>query len=286
MKKGEIHSGMSFMPNKQPPECTKPRKRTLNNPSVTIPPKRPTILGRRSDTISPVRANEFYLSSRQMAPQLVGIVSLVRNDSGRLLSGTSWTVPGDRNSFKQVVDQVHLLWCRGGNGHSQRNTLAVDQNHALRTFPPLGTADCVAPFFAGKNEASINTFPHFSFCLSSSSERKARQTSSQVSSSSHWLRRRQQVDGLGYSGGRSLHRAPVFRTQRIPSMTSRLPIRGRPAPRFFGSFARTGSIWDHCLSVKRMRSLAIRNTSEQRHTTVLVHVQPRLVQDLRAIHEF
>lgn len=206
------------MPNEQPPEGAKPGKRTLHNPAPTIPPKGPAVLGRRTNTVLPVRAHELNLTPSQAAPQSVGIVSPVSNNPGWLLAGPSGAISGNRNGFQKVVDQLHLSGRRRGNGHSHRNTLAVDQNHALRTFPPLGTADCVAPFLAGKNEASTNTFSHCNFCRSSSLDRKARQISSQVSSFSHWLRRRQQVDGLGYSDGRSLHRAPVFRTQRIPSM--------------------------------------------------------------------
>jgi hypothetical protein len=46
----------------------------------------------------------------------------------------------------------------------------------------------------------------------SSCPRNARQTRSHTPCVSHCCSRRQHVDGLGYSDGRSRHRAPVFKT--------------------------------------------------------------------------
>jgi hypothetical protein len=66
-------------------------------------------------------------------------------------------------------------------------------------------------------------------------------------------RRRQQVKPLGYSAGRSRHRAPTRRTQRMPSKQLRLDVHGRPRL----SFRRCGagnksSICFHCWSVSIM----------------------------------
>lgn len=85
----------------------------------------------------------------------------------------------------------------------------------------------------------------------SNSARKLRHMSSQTSSSYHRWSRLQQVAGLGYSAGRSRQRAPVLRTQRIPSKTSRLLAQGRPPLGPERSSGRRGSIFDHCRSVKR-----------------------------------
>ena len=52
--------------------------------------------------------------------------------------------------------------------------------------------------------------------------------SSQTSCSSHSCRRRQQVDGLGYSSGKSCQRAPVRKIHRIPSKHGRLGLHGWP----------------------------------------------------------
>jgi hypothetical protein len=146
--------------------------------------------------------------------------------------------------------------------NSQRNTLAVDHHHALRAFPPLSFPDLVAPFFAGAKSASINAFSQRRRPRSSSSPRNVRQTRSHTSCSSHSRSRRQQVDGLGYSTGRSRHRAPLFSTHKIPSMQSRWPMNGRPPCRCFGRGGSSGSIFFHCLSVNRIPRRAIRVTSK------------------------
>jgi hypothetical protein len=49
--------------------------------------------------------------------------------------------------------------------------------------------------------------------------------------SSHCLSRRQQVLGLPYRRGNSLHWAPVQRIQRMPSTQRRSSTRGRPPRR-------------------------------------------------------
>jgi hypothetical protein len=49
--------------------------------------------------------------------------------------------------------------------------------------------------------------------------------------SSHCLSRRQQVLGLPYRRGNSLHWAPVQRIQRMPSKQRRSSTRGRPPRR-------------------------------------------------------
>jgi hypothetical protein len=83
-------------------------------------------------------------------------------------------------------------------------------------------------FFAGANLASMKASCQSNIPSMSSWERKARITYNQISSSVQRLRRRQQVDGLGYVEGKSFHGAPVRRIQRMPSKTSRLEASGRP----------------------------------------------------------
>jgi hypothetical protein len=108
---------------------------------------------------------------------------------------------------------------------------------------------------------SMNAVSHARRPRASSSVRNARQMRSHVPSSSQRFSRRQHVAGLGYSLGRSHHRAPVFSTQRMPSITARLPIQGRPPRRLRGSRGRSGSILAHCASVTRTLRLATSATS-------------------------
>jgi hypothetical protein len=118
----------------------------------------------------------------------------------------------------------------------------------------------------------MNVFSQSSRPRASSWPRKARHSRSQVPSSSHWRRRRQQVDPLGYPSGRSRHRAPVFSTQRIPSTTSRWLTRGRPPFRERRGRGRCGSILTHCASVSRTLRLA-NSTSGQLSTATRDKVQ-------------
>jgi hypothetical protein len=63
------------------------------------------------------------------------------------------------------------------------------------------------------------------------------------------LKRRQQVEGSGYSAGRSRHLAPVLRTQRIPSRQARSSAGGRPPLGRGGRGGINGLIFSHCSSV-------------------------------------
>ena len=69
--------------------------------------------------------------------------------------------------------------------------------------------------------------------------------------------RRQQVDGLGYRSGKSCQRAPVRRTQRMPSSTCRLSIGGRPPFGFALGSGSSGSSSFHWSSFMNRVYLAI-----------------------------
>jgi hypothetical protein len=91
----------------------------------------------------------------------------------------------------------------------------------------------------------------------SSCDRKVRQTFSHRSCSAQRFKRRQQVEGWGYRGGRSCQRAPVRNIHRMPSRTSRLSVRGRP-PLVPGlSDGSNGAILAHCSSVRNFGVAAI-----------------------------
>ncbi len=98
--------------------------------------------------------------------------------------------------------------------------------------------------------------------FSSSWARNARQIRSQVLSSSQRRSRLQQVDGLGYPPGRSRQRAPVLSTQRIPSITARLLIHGRPPLRLRGRRGSKGAILSRCWSVNGTVCRGTRSTSQ------------------------
>jgi hypothetical protein len=144
--------------------------------------------------------------------------------------------------------KVHFRGRCRGKGASQRNTLAVRHHHPLRAFAPSGFPDAGPPFFAGAKLASMKASCQSKAPLASSWAKKARQISSHTPLSSHSLKRRQQVDELGYLLGRSSHLAPVFKIQRIPSRTCRLSAGGLPPFGLGWGFGNNGSIFFHCSS--------------------------------------
>lgn len=150
------------------------------------------------------------------------------------------------------INERYLMWTGRGKGHSQRNTLAIRHHHKLGPLAPLGFPDFWAPFFAETKLPSMKHSAQSIWPFLSSSRMKVRQTFSHTPSSSHLFRRLRQVLGLGYFSGKSFHRAPVRRIQRIPSTTKRLFFQGRPLLFNFGS---NGSIFFHCFSVKYIARL-------------------------------
>jgi hypothetical protein len=140
---------------------------------------------------------------------------------------------------------------------SQRNTLAVDHHHPLRSFAPFGLSDAFTPFFAGAKLPSANASDQSSWPRSSSSDRNTRHAFNQMPCSSQSFNLRQHVEGLGYRLGKSAHGAPVRRIHNMPSNTLRLSAQGRPPFLDFLGLGNTASSFFHCLSVNFCRSLAI-----------------------------
>ena len=108
---------------------------------------------------------------------------------------------------------------------------------------------------------------------------------SHVPSSCQRLSRRQHVEGLGYSAGRSRQRAPDFNTHRMPSSTARLSIYRRPPLRLRGNFGNNGSKRFHFASDRRIPFLAI-GTSGQCGTAFRGQVQVWKLQINRLRNQF
>jgi hypothetical protein len=138
---------------------------------------------------------------------------------------------------------------------SDRYALAVDHHHALRTFPATGLSDRRAPFFAITKVASKKASSQSKSLRLSMRASNSCHARNQTPCSSQIRRRRQQVDPLGYSSGRSRQRAPTRRTQRIPSRQRRFDAHGLPRPsrRRFGT-GNNSSICFHCSSLSIMEA--------------------------------
>jgi len=249
MKERQVHQSQALVAHHQAAERAEPRDRALDDPSTAVAAQLPSILGSRPSSVRPVRADQLNTAAREGPTQRVRIVGPICDQSLRITARPSNSRDGHRAQRGQ--GELHLRRRGRGDGNSQRKTLAVDHHHALRTLAPLGCPDFRAPFFAGVKVPSINTFSQCNRPRASSSPRNARQIRSQTPRSSQRRSRRQQVEGLGYPGGRSRQRAPVFKTHRIPSITARLSIQGRPPLRLRRRRGNSGSILDRCWSVRR-----------------------------------
>lgn len=264
------------MPDQQTSEAAEPGERALHDPTTTITAQMAPVFVWSHRSVFPIRHDQRDPTGGQARAQRVTVVAAVGDDPRRLLARTAGRSSRHGDGVQRRFEERDFR--RGGRGdmYSQRKTLAVDHHHALRTLAALGFPDVRAPFFAGANVASTNTFSQRSRPRASSWPRKARHIASHVPSSSHWRNRRQHVDPLGYPSGRSRHRAPVRSTQRMPSTTERVSTRGRPPRGDRTDAGRCGSIFAHCASVSRTLRLGMR-TSGKLSTRTAIKVQVRNV---------
>ena len=189
-----------------------PRNCSFHFPPTFITPKRSTVLRFLFPTIRAMRSNQLYAALLKPLSQLIRICGFIVNQT---LHAFAWTT----NSFTRHGHLIQGLFnqrdFRGGRRVQvvpQRNSLAVCHHHPLRTLSAFGFSDAEPPFLAGAKLPSAKVSAHFNWPRVSSSARNALQALSQTSLSSHSCNLRQQVEGDGYHGGKSFHRAPLRRT--------------------------------------------------------------------------
>ena len=237
------------MTNEQAAELTEPSVGAFDDPTPLVAAQLATIF------IAPVPAvlsggdDQFDAALLQPLAQRVRVVGAVGDHPLRLLPWAAFR-SGDTDLSERGFGKRSFTRRGAFQPNSQWKTLAVDQYHPLRSLAALGFTDRSAPFFAGAKLPSRKVSSHFSRPSPSRAPSSARHASSHTSSSSHCLRRRQQVAGDGYLSGRNRHADPVRSTQRIHSKQARFEAHGRPRLSFrrFGS-GNSGSINVHCPSV-------------------------------------
>ena len=236
MKESLIHFNISFISNNQASVITDPRKGSFHFPSLPVPSQFSAVLSFRFFTIASMWSNQIYFQVLKSFSKWITVISLVCDKSFRSLFRPTSSWEWNTYRLKSFFRKLYFCGRCRGKCASQRNTLAVDHHHPLRSFALFGFPDTCAPFFAGAKLPSIKASSQSSNPFSSSIDKNFRQISSQTPWSSHSRNHRQHVDGLGYRSGRSCQRAPVRRIHRIPSRTSRLSEGGRPPFGFlFGS---------------------------------------------------
>src|SRR5213594_3358100 len=258
MKECAVNRERAVIANHQMPEVAEPREGALDFPAPAVAPQRSSVLGHRFASIPAMRGDQFDPALSQPLSQRVTVVTTIGDQAERFLSrppGMGSAAYADRRE-RRFCELRFVRGCRT-KVLSQRKTLAVDHHHPLRALAPLGFSDSSAPFLAGAKLPSKKDSLHCNCFRSLSSARNARQTFSQMPCSSQSRSRRQQVEGCGYSSGKSCQRAPLRRIHRIPSRTRRLSIHGRPPRRFLRGFGSKGAIFFHCDSVSNGPDRAI-----------------------------
>jgi hypothetical protein len=260
MKECIIHGNIAIPADHQSAIISEPGESPLNFPTAFITSQFSAIMVFLLFVIATVGANQFDTTCFEFPSQRVTVVTLISNQSPWFLARPASSLSRHSDCFYRFFEELDLRRGRRVQVVSKRNTLAVDHHHPLRALAPLGLTDAFAPFFAGAKLPSTKASDQSNWPFSSSSERKARQASSQISCSSQSLSLRQQVEGLGYRFGKSAQGAPVRSIQRIPSKTLRLSAQGLPPFFDFFGFGKSFSIFSHCSFVNFHRSLAIEKT--------------------------
>ena len=260
MKESLINSKLSIPTDNKSAEILQPRKSPLNRPSTLVSPHFASILIFLFLIITPVRAYQFNATFGQSFPKRIAVIASISNNSFRIFSGTTASLSRYCNLLNSRFQQFHLTRRGRIEMSTERDSLAIDHHHPLRTLSAFGFSNTRAPFLAEAKLPSAKVSSHSSWPCSSSSDKNLRQISSQTPCCSHCCNLRQQVLEDGYQSGKSFHLAPLRSIQTIPSKTSLLPIGLRPP---FGDclcFGSSGSSFFHCSSVINFSLFAIKNS--------------------------
>jgi hypothetical protein len=278
---------MALITDNQSSKVADPRKCSFHFPPAFVSSKWSSILRFLLAPIGSMRRNQFYSSVFQALSQLIRISCFIVNKPFYSSLRFARTVSGNCCFVQGGFDQRDFRRGRRVQVVPQRNSFAVCHHHPLRTLSAFGFSNAEPPFLAGAKLPSANVSAQFSWPRSSSSAMNARQASSQASRSSHSWSRRQQVDGDGYCAGRSFHRAPLLRTQRMPSKQRRSEILLRPFRCLSSGSTRNGASLSHNLSVNSLlKRFAARESSFQLFRRLPMAFKLHPLQGLCLVHNY
>jgi len=234
------------MPNNQAAEVLQPGEQPLYFVASTISPQRASVLGRGLLPVASMGRNHLNPSLRQLFVQRVAVVGFVSDQPLRELI--------DEAFEESVFDKGDFMRRSRRRVDGERKTSAVCHRHELRTFAPLGLSHSESPFLATTNIPSIKHSLRSSSPRSRRSSASASSTLRRTPSRTHCWNRRWQVWYGGNRSGKSSHRAPLLRIQRMPLRTSRLSFQGLPRPSSRrGGSGMIGAMIAHCSSVNSSR---------------------------------
>ena len=240
---------MIFISDNESAKTSQPSEGSLDYISSPVAILESVVLPVDVSIVLPMGRKKVDASLSELFSMGIAVIRLVSDHSRRSRFGSAGSFFRDLDVCDDLLQEPDLSG-RGRVGMaSQRNTLAIDHHQVLRSLASLGFPDSRAPFFAGMKVASTKDSSQSRTPSASNSERKARHMSLRTPASCQSLKRRQHVEGWGYSSGRSCHLAPVLRTQRIPSKHGRSGTGGRPPFGLGGRGGINGLIFSHCSSV-------------------------------------
>ena len=242
MNKAEKIFDMIIMANQQPSEIAQPGKQALDFPPPPVTAQNPAVLRRRFPTVQLVRRNQLNSPAFHASVQRIRIVRFISNQQNRL-------------GFQKSTSDNRLhegSFVRGSARYAtgDRKTRAVCHCHELRAFAPLGLSHAEPPFFADTNVPSIKHSDKSNPPRSFKSSARTLNTRFNTPDRTQLWNLRWQVWYGRNSFGKSCQAAPVRKTQKIPSKTSRFSFQGLPRPsdlRDRGGI--NGPIFSHCSSV-------------------------------------
>ena len=237
---------MILVANDHAPEVVQPGDQPLDFPATAVTTQRSAILRGGSDSVVPVRSDQFNALRRKGLVERVAVVGFVPDEPSGLF--------GNESSVKGVLGEFGLMRASAGHVSGERKTSAVCHCHELRTFAPLGLSHAEPPFFATTNVPSMKHSDKSKPPRAFRSSASVCNIRSSTPVRTHCWNRLWQVWYGGYRSGMSCQGAPVRNIHRTPLSTSRVSLQGRPRPsaRRFGAGI-NGCKIDHCSSVMSTR---------------------------------
>jgi hypothetical protein len=206
-----------------------PGERPLDDPPSPVPPQLAPILMGCALVGSSRGDDRLDAPTGQPGAQGIAVIAPIRHQAlGALAGSTRRAGAADGDRVEGLLEEGDFRRGCRVQVCSHRSTRAIDQNHPLCTLAACRLANLRPPFFAGAKLPSAKPSSHRICCWSLSWATKARHSFWSIPVSSQCLSRRQQVLGLPYRRGSSLHGDPVHRIQRIPSQQRRSSALGRP----------------------------------------------------------
>src|ERR1700756_4503775 len=135
MKESFIDGDRAIVANDQSAKVAEPGESALYLPATPVSTQRSAILRARLAAIPAMRCNQLNSSRRQPRPQRIAIIGAIGNHPLHFLSWSAAAMsPSHADRRERLFGEPDFVRGRRVKLVSQRNTLAVDHHHPLRTL--------------------------------------------------------------------------------------------------------------------------------------------------------